>query len=359
MVPFYRQHAGAFLFLFFILFGIHPSAGDALKTHYYIIIAMLGSPLVFLLIAGLWLLYTLKTVHFFRSCLSIASYDFIYLFNAIPPRRRIMHLARLQLHLFLPVAIYGVTVIFIAWREAYFAGVIKTALVITCLYALSVYACFDLLQKAKGLQAMTGRAFILLPRNLFGFLTRFIFVKQLPALIVMKLVSFSSLYFFTRMDNPVFEDRILWLLYITLLVGHSFIIFRNFSFIERELRFYRNLPLKGMYTIISLLAVYLLLLLPEIWALRGVAVIQHRPVEYVWMILTGPALLLLLHCLLYTEDMKMEEFLKLLFGIWVVFIFFSLANHWLIPLTGLVFAPVIFFISYRQYEKEAEVEGIE
>jgi hypothetical protein len=78
------------------------------------------------------------------------------------------------------------------------------------------------------------------------------------------------------------------------------------------------------------------------------------------MLITGPGLLLLLHSLLYTEDMNMEEFLKLLFGVWIVLVLFSLSqNHWLIPLISILFGSIIFLMSYRNYEKNMEVEGIE
>jgi hypothetical protein len=146
------------------------------------------------------------------------------------------------------------------------------------------------------------------------------------------------------------------------MVHINFIAYRSqlFNFLEREMGFYRNMPLKNWSVLLSLYFVYLILLLPEAWALLGVAVNQHNWSDYLWMIATGPSFLLLLHSLLYTEDMNMEEFLKLLFGVWVVFIFFSLSkNHWILPLISSVFAVIIFYMSFRSYEKDTGVEGVE
>lgn len=152
----------------------------------------------------------------------------------------------------------------------------------------------------------------------------------------------------------------LWLLYITILIGHSIIVYKNFHFIEAELNFYRNLPVRNLVTLLSLLGVYTIILLPEAWALRGVIINHGNAKDFIWMILTGPSLLLLLHCLLYTEDMKMEEFLKLLFGIWIVFVFFSLSrSHWLIPAIAITFSTIVFLMSYYKYEKNSEIEGLE
>lgn len=179
-------------------------------------------------------------------------------------------------------------------------------------------------------------------------------------LLLLKLVTFSCLYFFAKTDAQVFEARMLWLLYLTALIGHSILIYRNHHFIETKIPFYRNLPVRPIITLLTLLGIYTIVLIPEIWALKGVAIQQHAIMDYVWMILTGPSLLLLLHCLLYTDDMKMEGFLQLLFGVWIVTLFFSLSsNRWLMPLIFLGMAVFIFFSSYYKYEKNMEVEGLE
>ncbi|MGZ8558681.1 MAG: hypothetical protein ACXWWC_10120 [Chitinophagaceae bacterium] len=137
------------------------------------------------------------------------------------------------------------------------------------------------------------------------------------------------------------------------------LVYNNFLFIEGELSFYRNLPVPGAVTLLSLLGVYTVILLPEAWALRGLMINHGHAADYIWMILAGPSLLLLQHCLLYTEDMKMEEFLKLLFGVRIVMIAFSLSKSlWILPAVCFVFATIIFFISYDKYEKNTEVEGL-
>ena len=129
---------------------------------------------------------------------------------------------------------------------------------------------------------------------------------------------------------------------------------------EAELSFYRNMPVYGAVTLLSLLGVYTVILLPEAWALRGLIINHDRTGDYAWMMLTGPSLLLLIHSLLYTENMGMEEFLKLLFGVWIVMVSFSLSkNHWILPVICFVFATIIFFISYDKYEKNTDVKGLE
>ena len=359
--PFYRQHAGAFLFLFFILFGINPYLSYVLRTHYTFITGILTSISFFLIALLCWVLYALKTILFFRSCLLKESYDFLYHLNALKPAKRYLLLFRLSINLLAPVAFYALLILGVAIKDHHILTGLSVALLIIILHLAHTLICYVFLQKAKALQQVDKKTILFpLPQTLFGFVLKFIFHRQFITLLIVKLLSFSCLYFFVRTDASVFEERMLWLLYITSLIGHSVIVYKNFHFMEAELSFYRNLPVRGALTLLSLLGVYTIILLPEAWALRGFIINQGHAIDYVWMILTGPSLLLLLHSLLYTEDMKMEEFLKLLFGVWIVMVFFSLSkSHWILPAICFVFATIIFFISYDKYEKNMEVEGLE
>ena len=87
--PFYRQHAGAFLFLFFILFGIQPSFNDALRTHYAFITGILTSFNFFLIALACWIIYTFKAILFLRSCLQKEMYDFIFDLNSLQQIKKI------------------------------------------------------------------------------------------------------------------------------------------------------------------------------------------------------------------------------------------------------------------------------
>lgn len=359
--PFYRQHAGAFLFLFFILFGIQPSFYDALKTHYAIITGILTSIKFFLAALTCWVFYTIRTIIFFRGCLQKESYDFLFQLNSVQPLKRFGVLLKVNVLLHAPITCYGLLILITAIKDNSILKGIFALATITILISLSTITGYYFLRKAKALQEITAKRFaISLPKTLTSFVLRYVFRKQLVTLIIVKFLSFGCLYFFARTEASVFEERMHWLLFITSIIGHSVIVYKNFHFIETEISFYRNMPVKSIVIILSLLAVYTILLIPETWALRAVAVNQGNITDYIWMVLTGPSLLLLLHCLLYTEDMTMEEYLKLLFGVWVVFVFFSLSrNHWILPAIALFFGTIIFLISYYKYEKNTEVEGLE
>lgn len=356
--PFYRRYAGLFLFLFFLLFGIQPSMFDALQLHYALMHSILNEPLFFGAVTAILVLYTLATILFIRSCLYRDAYDFLFLLNALPSWKRFVYLCHLQGALSAPAIVYSLIVCGTGIRENQAVNGILFLLTAGSLSLLAVVASWLFLQRAKGLRQVISSRFSLPVRpGLALFLLKFVFRQQPGRLLLIKLVSFGGLYLFTALDAAVFENRMLWLIFITLLTGHSMIVYRNFWFIENELVFYRNMPVTNIYTLCSLLVVYFLLLLPEAWALRGLWINHGYRADYCWMVLTGPLFLLLVHVLLYTEDMEVSEWLKLLFGIWLVFTLFSLSrHHWLMPGLSLFFSILLFRITYRRYEKNAAVE---
>ena len=361
-LPFYRQNAGLLLFLFFLLFGTQPSLYHILTFHYALIKSVLNLDSFFLLTLAVWALYAFKVIFFITGCLKKESYDFIFGMNEVDAVKKFWYLFRMMVLLLAPALLYGMVVITIAVKEKLWTGASVVLLSMIVLLFLTTYIIYLIWEKAKGLQELSKSKItlpVIIPVSLFRFCLRFIFQRQFLALLITKLLSFSIIYFFTRIESQLFENRMLWLIFITALIGHSFIIYRVFHFIEQDLGLYRNMPVKATLLLLTLFLLYCILLLPEAWALLGVAINQHNWQDYGWMLLTGPSLLLLINSLLYTEDMKMEEFLKLLFGIWIVFILFSLSkNHWLIPLICILFGTIIFLMSYRRYEKDMEVEGI-
>jgi hypothetical protein len=360
--PFYRRHAGFFLFVFFLLFGLQPNFKQTLEFHYVILNGITSSAIFFFFAFLTWFLYACKTIHFFNGCVKNKAYNFLQHLNAISPGKRFFHLLLLQLQLLAPVLCYGTGVVIVAVINHHIAGAIAVIFTLAGLCVFTTTVANFLLQKTKSaaLKIRLPSFPFHFPGNLFSFLLKFIFNEQFIVLLLLKLVTFSCLYFFAKTDAQVFEDRMLWLVYLTSLAGHSILIYRNHHFIETKMSFYRNLPVKPLITLLSLLGVYVIVLIPEIWALKGVAIQQHAVMDYIWMILAGPSLLLLLHCLLYTDDMKMEGFLQLLFGVWIVSLFFSLSSsRWLMPLIFLVMAIFIFFSSYYKYEKNMEAEGLE
>lgn len=356
--PYYRRNAALFLFLFFLLFGLFPGFNQTLQFHFSLLDSIGHSSAFFLLALAVWILYTIKAVHFVIGCTRNDAYSFLRILNAIPRKERFIRIGEMTVLLLAPVWIYGMAAFIIALTHHHTTGAI--AIISTLIVLILAATCIQLFFLRHQGNFYFRLRLLQLPANLFTLLLRYIFNQQFLLLLLLKSITFTCLYFFTTTDTSSYDNRIGWLIYITSLTGHCILIYRNHQFMETRLSFFRNLPVRPLATLLSLLGVYTVVLIPELWALKGIIIQQHATGEYISMAFTGPCLLLLLHCLLYTEDMKMESFLQLLFGVWIVAIFFSLsANRWLLPLVCTAMSVFIFLNSYRQYEKNAETEGIE
>ncbi|MGC4234604.1 MAG: hypothetical protein QM594_16600 [Niabella sp.] len=358
VTPFYRQIAGAFYFLFFVLFGIQPNFKQALETHYYIIISILENRQAFVIYAIVCISYFVKCVGFYANRVIKNEYHFLQVLNGLPSAKRLTGFAFTGFLLLLPVIIFTLLVITAgasAGKLAELYAPVSLVLLLICVSTL----CLDYLNRNAA--SLSGHTFFRLkrqPATLWWFLLKYMFREQFLALVIIKLISFCCVYFFVITDDSVFESRMMWLILMLCLAAHSVIIYKNFYFIEDKLNFYRALPLKPFAILASLFCCYAILLIPEYWALRALAALHANIYEYCCILIAAPAILTLLHVLLYTDDLKMDSYLSLVFLVWMLFFFAGFTQtKWLIPAIALFGLIIVFYTSFRSFEKVADKEN--
>jgi hypothetical protein len=360
--PFYREHSGLFIFLVFILFGIYRSVAEVINFHHFIIHSILTKPTYLIAAVVLWLFYAIKIIYFVHGYTEKESYAFLQNLNALTEKKRVVLLLRIQSLLFAPVLTYSLAIFYLALKEKNYTGGLIVFLAIIFLLFFLTTAFYLSLQKTKQFSINLRRFIpdIHFPKNIFNFLLRYIFREQFVALAGIKTISFCLIYFFITLNGSSTEDRILWFFLVSLMMAHVILIYKNHHFIESQLFFYRNMPVPLLKTIIQLFAVYIVILIPELWALKGIIEVQKTFSNYPVMAATAPSLLLLIHSLLYTEDFTMEEVLKMLFGVWIVCFFLGLSDfRWLVPVSCFVLAIIVFYTCYYRYEKNTTVDGLE
>lgn len=354
VTPFYRQIAGAFYFLFFVLFGIQPNFKQALETHYYILISILESRQAFVIYAITCILYFIKCISFYANRVIKNEYHFLQVLNGLPSTKRLAGFSFTGILLLLPVIIYTLLIIIVGAGAGKIAGLYAPVCLILLLIAATAFYLDYLNRKAASLSAHTFFRLKRQPATLWWFILKYMFREQFLALVIIKLISFCCIYFFVITDNSVFESRMMWLILMLCLAAHSVIIYKNFYFIEDKLIFYRSLPLKPFAILISLFFCYAILLIPEYWALRALAVLHGNIYEYCCILIAVPAILTLLHVLLYTDDLKMDGYLSLVFLVWILFFFAGFTQtRWLIPAIALFGLIIVFYTSFRTFEKVA------
>lgn len=359
VAPFYRQIFGALLFVFFLLFGIQQNLYTALQTNYYIMLAIIQKPLGLLIFALLTLLYSLKCISYLSNCFKKEAFTFLSTMNALPQSKKIIYNGWVSACLLLPVIVYASILIIISILQKYFFSAFALVMLI-CINTIVVLFFFNRYLKQLPVFYTSRFKLFKLPTNLYWIWIKFFFTKQLRVFFIVKLLSFTTLYYFVMFTGSAFEERMLWLIFFTSLMAHCVIIYKNFYFTENEMSFYRNMPLSYWKILSALFVLYLAIFLPEIWALRSLGFLHGYWYSYTCMIITGPLFLQLLHVLLYTDDMSLKNYIPLAMGVWLVFFFFSLSdNKWLVPAIALTGVIMVFFTSFKNFEKKAEVEKLE
>lgn len=356
VTSFYKQIAGVFYFLFFALFGIQPNFKQASETHYYIIVSIINNDHAFIIYTILCALYCIKCIVFFAGRINKKEYEFLQALNSTSTVQRFQNFAFTSFFLLMPVIIYTGLIIAVGIKVGALTKVICSSVpLLLFLLAATTVLLYQLNKHAASLSAHTFFKLKWQPVTLWWFLLKYMLREQLLALVIIKLISFCCIYFFVITDNSVFESRMMWLILTLCLAAHSVIIYKNFYFIEDKLSFYRVLPLQPFALLASLFFCYVILLIPEYWALRALAVLHGNIYEYCCILIAAPAILTLLHVLLYTDDLKMDNYLSLVFLVWMLFFFAGFTPaKWLIPAIALFGLIIVFYTSFRSFEKVAD-----
>jgi hypothetical protein len=137
-------------------------------------------------------------------------------------------------------------------------------------------------------------------------------------------------------------------------MAHAVLPFYYISFMERDLSFYRNLPVPLVKTGLIYIITYCIVLIPELLFLL-VNAHDHVSLTDIFL-LYGVAVvnLLLFTALLYMEEMRMKKYFRIVFAVFFVSIFaLHFKNYILLISIELLIATLIFVNSYHLYESKA------
>lgn len=357
MQTFYKQNAGLFAFLVFIMVASvgRANAAGLLEYHFTLIRAMLTDYkfLVFVLIA--WLLYGLKCEQFMADKLQGRSYAFISLLNTRTPSFVFTRMLQVQLMFFLPVILYAVICIWIGVVHQWYANTIIITLFILIFCLVGAWR-YDRMIRKNGLIRTVSLLKINLPFTK-GRYIRFIlqFIGNRRKMLFLGIKMFSCLLVFGMLLNLGKDetDLSMFLLFYSFgLMGHGILIYKIRQMEEFNLGFYRVLPVSLLSRLIQYAGLYLILFIPEI-----IIIIQMTPAHLDYfnafrLIFFGWGILILLHCLLYIRLFKPFTYLKIVSGIYLL-IFAAILTRLTIPFTLCLFliSIYLFFQNYYQFER--------
>ncbi|MEO6166456.1 MAG: hypothetical protein ABIO46_05625 [Chitinophagales bacterium] len=356
-IPFYQRHAGLFLFIFILMFGVIQGS-QLISYHLTLMYAMLGSWVFMLVVSGIWLLYGLKCFQFTLKTLSEPPQQFLYTTSGLPKKIQFHSLFILQLFIYLPVLAYA----FVVACVGFYSGQPAAALyVIAFNFAVCLFS--TLLYKKKLNHPNPEQHFFL------ATLFRFPFRKPFPLFFISHLLNemkvifvvtkfFAAIIIIAFLNGffiDTYDGRVVMLGFMAGLTAHCVLVFEFRKFEESLLGFYRNLPFTTLKRWWNFAIIYFIVLLPE-WITFGSAFPDRLHMADIWWLpFFGTGMLLLYHCLLYKPPLDMERYLQWVFGISAVLFFLILYKVYLVIIILLLLLSLFFF--FRWYYLFEQTEG--
>ncbi|MEJ0102773.1 MAG: hypothetical protein WDO19_09550 [Bacteroidota bacterium] len=263
-----------------------------------------------------------------------------------------------QVFHYLPVLVYSVFVIGFAFKEN---NLFLVFILVTYQVAVSLLSVFIYLYKLNYLPVhgiLKRLLFFSLPvmgiKKSFSFyLLYYTFHYRKLALLTIKLASLFILNVILVLNKDDFAMRDFILVFMVILLIHAFLVFYYARFIEKEISFTRNLPIPIFKRYLVYGLIYGLLLLPELlfMLVEGGGLINAYIIFIFYF--TGLGQLLLFTSVLYITRLKIKEYLKLIFAVYLLSSILLLSQYNLLFLVAeWIISFTIFLYSYYSFEIE-------
>lgn len=355
--PFYKQNAALFAFLVFIMVASVGRANEVglLEYHFTLIRAMMTDYkfLIFVLIA--WLLFALKCEQFMAGKLQEKNYAFISLLNTKSLTFVFARMLQVQLMLFLPVILYAAICICIGVVHRWFTNMIMIFLFILIVCLSSAWRFERLIRSNGKMRSVPSlKTGFLFPKGLYlRFVLQYIGARLKMIFLAVKI--FSCLIIFGMLLHRTAGEsdwRMFFLFYSFGLMGHGVLIYKIRQTEEISLRFYRSLPVSLPARMIQNLALYFILLIPEIIIVVLMTPLHLDYSNALLLIFFGWSLLILLNSLLFIQLFNPFTYLKILTAVYLI-VFFTLLTGLIIPFTVCLFliSTYLFFQGYYRFER--------
>ena len=355
--PFYRQHAGLFVFLFTLMFGVVSVIDGAKFTdyHFFLIQGMMKNSFLFLLVLLIWYLYARKSEQFVINILLRPDYSFLNVLLLLNSKRLYRMFVWIQFLLILPIILYA-CIIFAA--GFYLHEYIKCLLVllyiiIICLVSARWYLYY--IQNPGKSPWTLSKIFSFKIRETpyWSLFIRYIIIDKKLLFSGIKIYSCSVLYLMIVNQTIVEYDLRMIILFFSLgILGHGLLIHQLRDLEETRLTYYRTVPLSLLKRFVQYAILYFVLLIPEILTIVFLTPHYLRPEDAIIFILLSYSLLLFLNSLLFIRFYTMREYLKIILCIFFTEYFFVLsgASSFLCFLL-FISAITMFFSGYYRFER--------
>lgn len=251
--PFYRQHAGTFLFLYVLFIGSflfinylgEIPASESFFWHFVLMIFMVTHQfmvILFLVLAGF---YLMKTRLFVKQLLLQDDYGFLKQSLGILPKRTQWWVwFKIELWLSLPLLIYGLACLVMSLYEG--VAIYGIVIVFCLLMLIIIVTCVNYRQLLRIPETKKGYPVIsrVSKLNLTKWMIlTYSLVQELPAVLITKCVTLLLTFLMIHWEREAaMSPRQWWLSFLLIGSAHGLLAFRAAKFMEDRFRDLRGLP---------------------------------------------------------------------------------------------------------------------
>jgi len=357
--PFYKQNAGLFAFLIFIMFAAVGRANEAglLEYHYSLIRAMLVNPVILTGVMIAWLIYDQKCAQFVLQTLNSPEQNFLNVLCLRKPLQNFGYMLLVQSFLFLPVSLYLTIIVGVALHQHWYFPLILVCLYVFVLNLLTAYWYVQLLHHPEKMRnSFRWKIPILSPERFYAVLfIRNILSNRKLLYFAIKLYSCGILFAMVNNQTGTEHDLSMIILFYSFgLFGHGVLAHRLRNMEETRLFFYRGLPVSLLGRYLQYAGLYFFLFIPEILTIGWLTPSHLQYKDAILFVFFGYSFLLFLNSLLFIQAFKILDYLKILTGIFFI-VFMGVLTGMVLWLSVIgVMLSVHFFIrGYYQYEQKS------
>ena len=351
VIPFYKQNAGLFAFLLFIMVAAVGRANGVglLEYHFSLIQGILTNFQFLLFVLCAWFLYALKCSQFIVDKLGQRDYVFFSLLSLKKPITVFGNLLLVQILILLPVMLYAAINLWIGVLHHWWAHGIVIMLFFAFISIFSVIG-YQFRLSYPGIQ----RSSVI--RNLLSFkryssywlfLIRYIRTSRKLLFLVIKtgscLILFGLIYG-QSVDRSGLQMTILF--YSFGLLGHGVLIYALRNMEETDLNFYRGMPFGRFQRFRQYALFYFLVFIPEIIVIVFLTPFHISYANAILFIFFGYSVLLFLNSLLFIRFFRKFDYLKIITGLFLLIFIAVLAGIFPGLCIGLFLVSVYIFFSY-------------
>ncbi|RZL17373.1 MAG: hypothetical protein EOO89_08205 [Pedobacter sp.] len=314
---FFEQHAGMFLFIFYMIFGaVEP--GQMLYYNITLLQAISSSTLISGIFCFMLLLYGLKAMAFISNKITLPSYTFIHATSAATRNNQLKVWTMLYSLIFSPMIIYTILIIVTAaWHHQY-QNLFMLSGWIAMVIVGAAYITYRNINFSHNLPVKLFRIKLpAVPKPFLLWRMFYVFKKQTIMLLSSKVLSvllFKGICWMLQgTDHPV---KVYLLALLASVISHSILLFAILKFERTQMGFVNSLPISPGRKLFNLAVFLLLLFIPEF--ILCIIQVGFDPVQlfiYTCFCLSGSQIL---YYALYYYENNMERYLKFAFYFFLV-----------------------------------------